>query len=739
MDCGPTCLRMIAKHYGRNYSLEYLRSRSYLTRQGVSLLGISEAAEGIGFRTLAVKVTVDKLIKDAPLPCILHWNQNHFVVLYKVKNRRFYIADPGADLFALDETAFLKNWLGAETEGIAMLLEPTADFYRHATEEKKQRKGFAFLLQYLRPYKSYVGQLFLSMLAGSAVALIFPFLTQSLVDNGIARQNLDLVYMILFAQLALFAGSITIELIRSWLMLHMNSRINITIISDFLIKLMRLPIHFFDSKLTGDIRQRISDHNRIQAFLTGSALSTLFSLINLVIFSIVLGAYSLRILLVFAAFSAAGVMWIAFFLKKRKEFDYIRFQRMGDNENALVELIMGMQEIKLNNSETLRRWRWERIQAKLFRLNIKSLALGQYQQVGASFFNQLKNILITYLSAREVMKGNMSLGMMMSISYIVGQLNGPVQALLGFIQTAQDARISLDRLSEIHNREDEETDQHRQSLSLLSIGQSGEIRHGAFVGDTLDISSSGPEAGSIVLDKVSYQYQGPQSAYVLKDVSLCIPRGKVTAIVGMSGSGKTTLMKLLLQFYEPVEGRILVGGSNLRDLSPGWWRSRCGTVLQDGYIFNDTIAGNIAVSDEQPDHRRLKFAVNTANLDDLIKGLPMGYHTKLGLNGNGISAGQTQRVLIARAVYKNPDYLFFDEATSSLDANNEKVIMENLQEFYKGKTVVVIAHRLSTVKNADQIVVLQKGRVVETGTHESLVQERGSYFELVKNQLELDV
>lgn len=740
MDCGPTSLRMIARHYGKSYSLEYLRTRSYITREGVSLLGISEAAEDIGFRTLAVKVGVEKLVKDAPLPCILHWNQDHFVVLYRVKNKRFYIADPAVGLFVLDEPDFLKSWQGQDSEGIAMLLEPTERFYQHASEEK-QRKGFAFLFRYLKPYKAYVLQLFLSMLVGSGFALIFPFLTQSLVDNGINRQDVGLVYMILFSQLALFAGSTAIELIRSWLMLHMNSRINITIISDFLIKLMRLPIKYFDSKLTGDIRQRIVDHHRVQSFLTGPALNTLFSMINLIIFSIVLGIYSLKILSVFAFFSVIGVGWIVFFLKKRKEFDYIRFQRMSDNENALMELITGMQEIKLNNCETTRRWKWERIQARLFRLNIKSMALGQYQQVGSSFFNQLKNILISYLSAREVMNGNITLGMMMSISYIVGQLNSPVQALLGFIQAAQDAKISLDRLSEIHDREDEETDAHRQSLSLVSVGEGGEITHGSFIENSVDLKMDQelPEAGSIVLDKVSYQYQGPHSTYVLKDVSICIPQGKVTAIVGMSGSGKTTLMKLLLQFYEPVEGRITVGNKELKELSPKWWRSKCGTVMQDGYIFDDSIANNIAISDERPDHRKLKHAVHTANIGDFIRQLPMGYHTKIGLMGNGISAGQKQRVLIARAVYKSPDYLFFDEATSALDANNEKVIMENLQEFYKGKTVVVIAHRLSTVKNADQIIVLEQGRVVETGTHESLVSERGSYFELVKNQLELSV
>lgn len=722
MDCGPTCLRMIADYYGRKYSLEYLRSRSYITRDGVNLLGISDAAESIGFRTLAVKVPLEKLVKDAPLPCVLHWHQNHFVVLYKVKNKRYYIADPGEGLFDIDENTLINSWQTKGKEGIALLIEVTDRFYKIEKEDHNKKKGFRFLLPYIQPYRTYVLQLFLSMLVGSMFSLIFPFLTQNVVDKGINQQNVGFVTMMLLSQLGLFVGSTFIEVIRGWIMMHMNSRINITIISDFLIKLMKLPIKFFDTKLIGDIKQRIGDHNRVQSFLTGSALNTLFSMVNLVVFTIVLAVYSFKILSVFLVFSMIGTLWILLFLKRRKEFDYIRFQRMSDNENALVELISGMQEIKLNNCETIKRWKWERIQAKLFKLNIKSLALGQYQQVGTAFFNQLKNILISYISAREVMSGNITLGMMMSISYIVGQLNSPIQSLLGFIQAAQDAKISLDRLSEIHEREDEETTEHRQTLEKLEFDK--------------EISEN--RDSSIVFKNVSYQYQGPHSPFVLKDIDLTIPQGKVTAIVGMSGSGKTTLMKLLLQFYEPVNGSIEISNVNLKDVHPRWWRNKCGAVMQDGYVFNDTIANNIAVGDEEPDHTRLKYAVKTSNIEDFIKELPMGYNTKIGSMGNGISGGQRQRIFIARAVYKNPDYLFFDEATSSLDANNEKTIMENLNEFYKGKTVVVIAHRLSTVKNADQIVVLEQGRVAETGDHASLIAAKGKYYELVKNQLELE-
>lgn len=723
MDCAPTCLKMIAKHYGKTYSLEFLRNQSYLTREGVSLLGASECAEKIGFRTLAVKVPVQKLIDDAPLPCILHWNQNHFVTLYKVKGTTFYIADPAHGLIKLDKESFLKSWQGTNNEGIALLIEPTEEFYNPTKnkegQENNSKKGFRFLFTYLKPYKKFILQLFFSMIIGSMLSLIFPFLTQSLVDYGINHQNVGFVTLILISQLVLFAGSMAIEMIRSWLMLHMNSRINISIISDFLIKLMKLPISYFDTKLIGDIKQRIGDHQRIQSFMTGTTLSTIFSFVNLVIFTFVLGFYSMKILSVFFLFSVLGIVWIFLFLRKRKELDYKRFQRSSDNENVMYELITGMQEIKLNNCETPKRWGWERVQAKLFKLNIESLALGQYQQIGSQVFNQLKNIFISFISAREVMSGNMTLGMMMSVSYIIGQMNSPIEQILGFIQSAQDAKISLDRLGEIHNKENEEA---------LIIAN-----------DELSITNeiNKLEKSDLVLENVSYQYQGQHSPYVLKDINLTIPQGKVTAIVGTSGSGKTTLLKLLLKFYEPVKGSISIGKTNLNDISPAWLRSKCGTVMQEGFVFSDTIANNISVSDEKINQDKLRHAVKVANIKEFIDELPLNYNTKIGNAGSGISAGQKQRLLIARAVYKNPDYLFFDEATSALDANNEKVIMENLNEFFNGKTVVVIAHRLSTVKNADQIVVLEHGEIAEIGTHQTLVANKGKYYELVKNQLEL--
>ncbi|RBL89552.1 peptidase domain-containing ABC transporter [Chitinophaga flava] len=716
MDCGPTCLRMVAKHYGRDYPLDHLRELANITREGVSLLGISEAAEKIGFRTNAVKITFEQLDESVELPCILHWNQQHFVVLppqnynRDKKNDKILVADPGHGLVKVDRETFQRCWQGNQQTGVVLMLEPTDSFHRLAAPARAAT-GFRFLFNYLRPYRKYVVQLFLGLILASMLSLVTPFLTQSLVDYGINRHNTQFVYLILISQLLVFAGSTAIEMIRSWILLHMNSRININIISDFLIKLMKLPIRFFDSKMIGDIHQRIGDHTRIQNFLTGTTLSTLFSFVNLFVFTIVLAVYSLKILLVFVLFSVAAITWIFFFLRRRKALDYKRFQRMSDNENILFELITGMQEIKLNNCETARRWEWEHVQAGLYKINVKSLALGQYQQLGSVFFNQLKNILISFISAREVMNGNLTLGMMLSVSYIIGQMNSPLDQLLAFVQSAQDAKMSLDRLGEIHNRQEEENQQQ--------------------------IIPQSKNNGDIVLQDVSFQYGGAKSPFVLKDIDLVVPEGKVTAIVGTSGSGKTTLMKLLLQFYEPTSGQILVGEEDLQRLSPKWWRRQCGNVMQDGFIFSGSIAKNIAISDEKMDKEKLVHAAEMANIRGFIEDLPMGYQTKIGNAGSGISAGQKQRIQIARAIYKNPHYLFFDEATSALDANNEHVIMDNLEKFFQGKTVVVIAHRLSTVKNADQIIVLEKGRIVESGTHASLTALKGNYFELVKNQLEL--
>lgn len=714
MDCGPTCVRMIAKYYGKHYSLQYLREKSYISREGISFQGMSSAAESIGLRTLAVKLDFDTLQQQAPLPCIVHWQQMHFIVVYKITKRKVYVADPAFGLLKYSKKEFLKSWVSTKNqgteEGLLMILQPTPEFYQ-AEDEPINRKSFGFLFSYLKGYKKYIVQLVLGLATGSLLQLIFPFLTQSVVDIGINTQNINFVNTILLAQLMLFGGRTAVEFIRSWILLHISTRVNISLISDFLVKLMKLPISFFDAKITGDILQRINDHKRIETFLTNSSLSTLFSLFNLVIFSVVLWLYSGIIVGTFIGFTIAHVIYVTFFLKKRRELDFKRFYQLADNQNTLVQLITGMQEIKLNNYEKQKRWQWERIQAALFKVNIKSLALEQWQQLGALIFNESKNILITFIAAREVINGNMTLGAMMAVSYILGQLNTPITELIHFLQAAQDAQISLERLGEIHEKDAEEDAE--TAITML------------------------PDNRDLILENMSFQYGGPESEMVLKDINLTIPAGKVTAIVGTSGSGKSTLIKLLLKFYSPTKGKIKLGSLNLKNLENRLWRDKCGVVMQNGFIFSDSIARNIAVADEIIDKVRLIRAVQMANIQHFVETLPLNYNTKIGHDGLGMSGGQKQRMLIARAIYKNPEYLFFDEATNALDAENERIIVENLNSFYKGRTVVVVAHRLSTVKNADQIIVLERGELVEKGTHEELVKLKGRYFNLVKNQLEL--
>jgi len=723
MDCGPSCLRMIAKYYGHHYTLQTLRNKCFITREGVSLLGICDAAESIGFRTNGVRLTLSQLAEEAKLPCILHWNQSHFVVCYEVKQSSkgylFCIADPASQVVTYRQEEFVKCWLGTSNpsdseQGIALLLEPSATFSDFEEEkEVSTKKSLLFFLRYLLPYKSQFIQLGVGMGLGSILQLAFPLLTQSLVDFGIGEHNLNFITLILIAQLFLFVSQLAVEYIRNWILLHINTRIDVALISDFLLKLMKLPLHYFDTKMTGDIMQRIGDHARIKSLLMGNSVGIIFSVLNFLIFATILGYYNVGILGIFLLGNALYFLWVISFMRYRRELDIKRFNQSANEQSTLIQLVQGMQEIKLNNCEKQKRWEWERIQARLFKISMKGLKLSQIQQAGSTFLTQTTHIIISFIAAKAVVEGDMTIGMMMSMTYIIGQVAAPINDFIGFSQALQDAQISLERLNEIHNQEDEE--------------QNGEM-----------MLKELPQRHDILIENIQFSYSGAKRDYALDNVSFTIPEGKVTAIVGASGSGKTTIVKLLQGFYKPLHGQIKIGTTPLSMIHPRVWRSKTGSVMQESFIFSDTIANNIAIGVDEVDQEKLRRAVQIANIEEFIQSLPMGYATKIGMEGSGISAGQRQRILIARAVYKNPDFFILDEATNSLDTSNERIIMHNLSRFYQGRTVLVVAHRLSTVCNADKIIVLDHGRVAEEGCHEELLKKCGLYYELVHNQIELN-
>ncbi|WP_017495792.1 peptidase domain-containing ABC transporter [Flavobacterium sp. WG21] len=713
-DCGPTCLRMIAKHYGKMFSREFLRDKTNITRVGVTMAGIAEAAEAIEMRTLGMRISLESLVTDVPVPFICPWRQKHFIVVYKTTKSKIYVADPAKGLLDYSYSEFKKAWTNTDDgNGYVLLLEPNAQFYA-LEEDKIKNKGFKFLIPYFRPYKKLINQLFIGLLVGTIIQFLLPFLMQSVIDIGVNNRDVPFIYLILISQLVLILSQTSVTIFREWILIHFTSRFNIKMISDFLFKMVKLPVSYFDTRNTGEHLQRITDHTRIQSFISSSSLNMLFSMITFVVFNFILVYYSVRIFFVFIGASIIYVIWTFFFLKKRAELDYKRFDETSQSQTNLIQIINGVKEIKINNSQRKNRWKWEYTQISLFKTSLKTLKLAQYQSIGATLVNELKNITITFLSAKAVVDGDFTIGMMMTIQYIVGQLNLPLSNFVSFIQTWQDAKISLERLSQVHCKEDEDDlDQHK--VKELSINK------------------------TIVIKDLSYRYGGKSTPYVLKNLSCSIPEGKTTAIVGASGSGKTTLMKLLLKFYEPSKGNISIGSIDLANVNNDYWRSNCGAVMQDTFMFDDTIAGNISESEQNEiiDREKLNNAAFIANIEDFIQKLPNKYNTELGTSGIRLSGGQEQRLMIARAVYKDPCYVFFDEATSALDANNEKVIIENLNTFLKEKTAIIIAHRLSTVKNADNIIVLEEGSVVEQGTHDNLTKLRGKYYGLVKNQLEL--
>ena len=718
MQCGIACLCMICKFFGRSISIETMANLCHANKEGVSLMGLSESATILGFHAIAARTSINKL-QIVPLPCILHWNQNHFVVLYRIKNNKYYIADPGKGLITYTLDEFKKHWLSTNTngedKGIAMFLETTPAFFAYKMQKEeniKEKRSFRFLLGYVKKYRKYFGQIVLGLVVGSLLQLVLPFLTQSIVDVDIKNQDIGFVWLILLGQLMLTISRTAIDFIRRWLLLHISLRINISLLSDFFIKLLKLPMSFFDTKLMGDLMQRMSDHSRVNKFLTQQTLNITFAIFTFVVFSVVLFLYDKFVFAIFLLGSILYGAWMTLFLRRRKVLDYELFEQQAINNNKTYEFITSMQEIKLQDCEQRRRWEWEDTQADLFEVQMKSLKLQQMQEAGCIFINETKNTIITVIAATAVIHGDMTLGMMLAIQYIIGQLNTPVDQLMNFFYSLQDVKISLERINEIHQMDDENG---KESL-LTSIEDKNEC---------IDIKN------------IMFKYDPHALRKTIDDVSIHVPQGKVTAIVGASGSGKTTLIRLMLGYYPVLEGKINIGNTDINKLNKKWWRRQCGVVMQDGVIFSESIARNIAVDDGDIDKERLLKAAEIACIKDYVMALPLKFNTKIGRDGVGLSQGQKQRILIARAVYKNPDYIFLDEATNSLDANNERSIVENLDKFYKGKTVVIVAHRLSTVKNADQIVVIDHGKVVEIGNHESLTAKRGAYYNLVKNQLEL--
>lgn len=722
-DCGPTCLLMVAKYYGATFFLDYLRDACYVTRQGVSLLGLSQAAEKIGLSTLMVKLNIEALKDECPLPAIIHWDQNHFVVLYNIEKRngirspevRYVIGDPAHGLVKLNEEAFLKYWQRNDLgQGVLLLLEPNADFFLGPNQERSTA-GFSLLFRYLRPFRKQLILLTLTMMVSLGLVILLPYITKGMVDKGVLVKQYSIVGLFAVSQLLLHFTGTFFDTIRGRIFLNINAKISLNIVSEFLEKLLRLPMHFFETKSIGDITQRINDHHKIEVFLTGDLVNTLFSLVQAVVFSFILLSYQLSIWAVFVLFSVASVCWIFFYQKKRKQIDYLRFAQNKTSQEKIHEMVAGMQEIKLYNAQDTKRWEWSFHQRRQHKLNITSLRLEQYQLSGFYLISHIKNVLISFLSAVEVIEGKFSLGVMLSISFIIGQTNGPLQQLVQFFKSAQDAKLSFDRLQEIHSRTDNEDEgTERKQMDP-------------------------PTHQTIKISELSFQYQGPRSPEVLRNISLKITKGKITAVVGASGSGKSTLLKLLLAVYQPTSGKITVDGKDIHSGYSNLWRSQIGTVMQDGYIFNDSIKKNITMNELEFDQNLFSQAVRISNLDEFVQALPLQYNTRIGNGGIGLSGGQKQRILLARAIYKNPDYLFFDEATSSLDANNEVTIMSQLENFFIGKTVVIVAHRLSTVCNADHIIVLEAGKIVEEGDHLSLTLAKGKYYQLVKNQLEFGI
>jgi ATP-binding cassette, subfamily B, bacterial len=720
-ECGAACLKMISKFYGRNFSLEHLRDICKITPDGISIKSLMNGAETLGFKTVPASINYQVLQEEAPLPCIAYWRDRHFLVVYDIKGNNVHVADPAHGLIQYKKNEFIDGWLNNkkvddDSTGVVLLFEPTAKFLDQDNTDASH--GLKGILPYLRNYNKYIRQIFLGLIAASFVQLILPFTTQKIIDKGVNLGNIGFIYVMLIAQLVLFLSQSFLTVVRSWLLLYIGSRVSMMLSSDYLIKLLSKSVSFFDSKTPGDFLQRINESSRIESFLT-TVPDSIFSYLNSLIFLLVLALYSIKIFLIFLVGIILYTLWIWFFMKKRSELDFKRFDASSGLNSKLIQLVNGIQEVKVNGSERKHIRAWEKVRIQYYKTSVSSLKLSQYQNVGGTIINEVKNIFITFTGALLVMKGEITLGSLLAIQYIIGQVNAPLLGLVGFFRSIQDAKLSMTRFNEIDYVTPEESILHDTNL-IEAPKQAEDIR----------------------LVNFNFSYTGDMSNLVLKNININIPKGKTTAIVGNSGSGKTTLLKVILKLYLPTTGDIFIGNLNLKHVLTDSWTSICGSVMQDGYIFSDTLAQNISesASEDVLDIDKLLLSAKLANIEEMVNTLPSGFNSTIGSAGSSgrtLSGGQRQRVLIARAVYKNPHFLFFDEATSSLDANNERVIVENLKPFYKGKTVLIIAHRLSTVRDADQIIVLKNGEIAEIGNHDELIAQKGEYFTLIKNQLEL--
>lgn len=716
MDCGAACLCMIARHYGKNYSLEFFRKNAFIGKEGISMLGLSMAAEKAGMHSLCAKISIEQLANEIILPCILHWDNKHYVICHKVsgkKNLTFHICDPAFGCMKVCQKELYRHWISGKFEGeevgVAMQIEPGINFHNKGIKKAPHKFSMKYFLKYIMPHKWSILQLLLGALVLISLGYISPFISQAIVDIGILKKDLAFIILMVIAQIIINTSKTIIIFFQSWISLRMNTIINVNLVSNYLNKLSQMPMSFFESKTMGDILQRIGDHDRIKSFLMNDTINVIFSITTFIAFVVVLGIYNIHILSIFLLGNAVYVTWVLSFMKYRKELDNKAFHESALLQNNMVQFIQGMQEIKLNCIEREKCWEWEHLQARLYKISRKAMLLGQIQSAGSLIFSSTTGVVLSYITAQKVVTGEMTLGMMTSLSFILGQVAAPIGSFIGFAQRYQDAKISLERLADIHSQDDEHKE-YEEKKSIL------------------------PKDKNIILNKVSFSYSGNINNLVLKNISIQIPQNKITAIVGKSGCGKTTLIKLLQGLYKPLSGEIMIGDTVLENINKYVWRNHIGAVMQDGYIFSDSISKNITLHNEV-DIQKLESVLKAVNLNDFIQSLPHGYDTKIGNDGMQLSQGQRQRILLARILYRKPQVVFLDEATNALDTQNEFYIMNNIRELLYNHTIIIVAHRLSTIKKADNIIVIDNGEVIEQGTHERLLEQKGTYFQLINTQL----